>query len=330
MKKIFLRFVVCFALIVMIPFTNRAQQIWFSPGDDLNVKGVVSHPDFMQLFSANAAWPTGMTHIDVMQLRAPWFVRMPDSIVEPVVNFLKQHHIALAVPLGFVSSDSCGQGVEGIGTARGQRVYPREMKKRGIDLDYVVMDEPLFYGHDYNGNNACHYSIEQVAASVADNVRMIRSYYPNVQFVLVEPEQSLAGDVGELSRFLDLYQAKLHELPMAVRFDIAWGVADKYHREWHQDIPRFITMLKARGIGYSIIYNAGRVNGKIPDTDAGWIASAKANMTDWEETIHDKPAQMVIQTWSPNPVRIMPEYDPSTMTGYLKWFVNQHHLPVRN
>jgi hypothetical protein len=72
-------------------------------------------------------------------------------------------------------------------------------------------------------------------------------------------------------------------------------------------------MLKARGIGYSIIYDAGRVNGRVPTTDAGWIASAKANVADWQATIHENPAQVVIQTWSPNPILIVPESDPSTM-----------------
>jgi hypothetical protein len=300
---------------------SSAPQIWFSSGDDLEVKGVVAHPDFMHLFDPRPSWPAGTARVNVMQLRAPWFLRMPPETAQIALDFLKQHNMALAVPLGFVSSDTCGQDVEGIGSARGQNVYPREMKKRGIALDYVVMDEPLFYGHDYGGKNACKFSINEVAESVAKSVNMIRSYYPKVQFVLVEPEQSLAGGVGELSTFLDAYKANLNELPAAVRFDIAWGQEDKWHREWHRDIPQFIHMLKARGIGYSIIYDAGRVNGRVPTTDAGWIASAKANVADWQATIHEKPAQVVIQTWSPNPIRIVPESDPSTMTGYLKWFV---------
>lgn len=315
-------------IIALMSSVAQAQQIWFSSGDDLEVKGVVAHPDFMRLFDSPSPWPTGLSHVNVMQLRAPWFLRMPEPVVQQSTDFLKQHHMALAVPLGFVSSDTCGQGVEGIGTARQMAVYPREMKKRGIDLDYVVMDEPLYYGHDYGGKNACQFSIEEVAESVAKNVEMIRSYYPKVQFVLVEPEQSLTGSVKELSEFLDAYKSKLNELPVAVRFDIAWGQNDRWHREWHEDIPRFIQMLKARGIGYSIIYDAGRVNGRAPNTDAEWIASAKANVADWEATIHSKPAQVVIQTWTPNPVRIVPESDPSTMTGYLKWFIDRQHPPL--
>ena len=320
-------------VLVLVP-TVAAQdaqrsELWFSSGDDLEVKGVVAHPEFMRLFDSPSPWPTGLAHIDVMQLRAPWFLRKSPETGQKVVDFLKQHDIALAVPLGFVSSDTCGQGVEGIGTARQQNVYPREMKKHGIDLKYVVIDEPLFYGHDYNGKNACNLSIEQVVDSVVQNVAMVRSYYPRVQFVWVEPPQSLPGGVQEMVKFLDLYKTRLGEYPASVRFDIAWAKDDKWHTEWHTTVPGFIQILKMRGIGYGIIFDAGRVNGQPPKTDAEWIGSAMQNVADWMDTIREKPSQTIIQTWTPNPVRIVPESDPTTMAGYLKWFIEQQHFPSR-
>jgi hypothetical protein len=107
-----LLFVAVFSMLAMalLPLGASSQQVWFSSGDDLNVKGPVAHPDFMQLFAPDAPWPTGMARINVMQLRAPWFLRMPAPAVQQVTDFLKQHNIALAVPLGFVSSDTCGEG----------------------------------------------------------------------------------------------------------------------------------------------------------------------------------------------------------------------------
>jgi hypothetical protein len=102
------------------PMSAQAQQIWFSPGDDLEVKGVVAHPDFMRLFDSQSPWPTGLGRVN---------------------------------------------GIEGLGSARQHNVYPGEMKKRGIPLDYAVMDEPLYYGHDCGGKNACQFPVSQVAAS---------------------------------------------------------------------------------------------------------------------------------------------------------------------
>ena len=304
-------------------YASAAPQIWFSSGDDLNVQGVVAHPDFMRLFDSPSPWPTGLARINVMQLRPPWFLRVPPETDQKVVEFLKRHNISLAVPFGFVNSENCGQGIEGLGSAREHNVYPREMKKRGVPLDYAVMDEPLYYGHDYGGKNSCQFPVSKVAATVVDNVKMIRAYYPNIQFVWVEPPQGLAGGPPELAEVLDDYKTRLGEYPVSVRFDIAWGKVDKWTREWHADLPGFIRILKTRGIGYGIIYDAGHINGRLPKTNQEWISSAKANVADWKRTIADVPNQVIIQTWTPNPVRVTPESDPSSMTGYLKWFIEQ-------
>lgn len=107
-----------------------------------------------------------------------------------------------------------------------------------------------------------------------------------------------------MEEFLTLLKAEFGTYPDVVRFDLAWGRNDVRHIPWHQKMPRMVQMLKARGIGYSIIYDAGIVDNKIPNTDATWVASAKANVADWEATVHEKPAQVVLQSWSPNPRQI--------------------------
>ena len=211
------------AALALPPNSAQAQQIWFSPGDDLEVKGVVTHPDFMRLFDSKSPWPTGLGRVNVMQLRSPWFLRMPPDTDQKVVEFVKQHNV-----------------VKG-------------------------------------------------SATVVDNVKMIRAYYPNIQFVWVEPPQGLAGGPPELAEVLDEYKTRLGEYPVSVRFDIAWGRVDKWTREWHEDVPGFIRVLKTRGIGYGIIYDAGRINGRLPQTDQEWILSAKANVA--ERAVRHRPGR---------------------------------------
>ena len=206
--------------------------------------------------------------------------------------------------LGFVSSESCGQGIEGISSAKDIDAYPRLMKKAGFDIDWITMDEPLFFGHDYDGKNACKIPLPELARNVANSMRIARSYFPHVKFALTEPPQSLPGGVAEMEEFLTLLKAEFGTYPDVVHFDLAWGRNDVRHIPWHQEMPRMVQMLKARGIGYSIIYDAGIVDNKIPNTDATWVASAKANVADWEATVHEKPAQVVLQSWSPNPRQI--------------------------
>src|ERR1700683_53214 len=243
--------VTLFGLIVLtmlLPAAVAAPQLWFSPGDDLEVKGIVGHPDFPKLFEEPSAWPTGLSHVDVFQFRAPYLARKPEDSSR-YYAFLKAHHIAIAVAMTVLPAENCGQGIEGTLPRKNIADYPRRIKvNAGIDIDYVVMDEPLYYGHDYNGANACHFSIADVAQGVADSVEAIRSYHPRAKFILVEPEQVLSGGIAELLQFLDAYKAVVREYPSSVRLDVLWG------KDWRGQLPPFVAMLTARGIGFGVIY----------------------------------------------------------------------------
>jgi hypothetical protein len=120
-------------------------------------------------------------------------------------------------------------------------------------------------------------------------------------------KQGLPGGPAELAEFLDALKAAAHEYPLSVRFDVQW------RKDWRSQLPPFIAMLKARDIGYGVVYNAP---GGIKD-DRAWIASAKENGQAFASVIRAKPDHVMIQTWDSNPSRIVPETDPDTMTGYL-------------
>jgi hypothetical protein len=303
---------VVFILTIGQSSAARAQQVWFSPGDDLEVGGVITHPAFPKLFEEPSQWPTGLSHINVLQFRAPYITRKPTESAK-YYGYLKAHHIGIASAMSVMPSETCGEGVEGIMSHKGIDFYPRMIRGAGIDLDYVVMDEPLYFGHEYSGKKACRLPIAAVARGVAESVATIRSYHPNAKFILVEPEQGLAGGPAELAEFLDDYKAAVHEFPASVRFDVQW------RRNWRIEIAPFVSMLKGHNIGYGVVFNAP---GGIKD-DRAWIASAKENAQAFTDAIRARPDHIMIQTWDPNPTRIVPESDPATMTGYLKWFIER-------
>jgi hypothetical protein len=300
----------CLAFMAVAP-RAPAQELWFSPGDDLEVQGMIGHPDFFRLFEEPSTWPTGLAQTKVFQFRAPYLARKPKESANDFA-FLKRHHVAIAAAMTVLPAETCGQGIEGTLPRKNIADYPRRIRlDAGIDLDYVVMDEPLYYGHDYSGVNACSYSIPDVAKGVAESIDAIRHYHPHAQFILVEPVQVLANGASELADFLDRYKALVGQYPFAVRLDVLWG------RPWRIQLPPFIAMLRARGIPYGVIYNG---IGSSSD-DESWIASAKQNALEFRSFAPENPGHIVIQTWQRYPLRDVPEGDASTMTGYLKWFV---------
>ena len=298
-----------------LPLPAHAQSLWFAPGDGLNIRGVVAHPDFEQLFNDDAPWKTGYSHINVFQDGVNCFVRTPVEKLQPMLAFLKKHHIAIAISDQVLPRPEGSNGVEGMTSLRQIAVDMKKLKERGVDLEYVVMDEPLYFGHDYDGPNSSQFSIHDVAEGVAKSVRLIRSYYPDVKFVLVEPLQGLKGGAFELSRFLDLYQFMLHELPVAVRADLQW------QNDWQQKLPPLIEAIKKHSIGYSVIFN-GR---GIDKDDASWVSCAKSNVIAYKKAFNTPLHHVVLQTWNPNPHFILPESDGNTMSGFLKWYVSRYH-----
>jgi len=51
----------------------------------------------------------------------------------------------------------------------------------------VTMDEPLFYGRYYDGHDACHSPIENVAERAAAIMREYRNAFPNIVIGDAEP-----------------------------------------------------------------------------------------------------------------------------------------------
>jgi hypothetical protein len=111
------------------------------------------------------------------QFRAPYIARKPVESAK-YFGYLKAHGIAVAAVMALMPAETCGQGVEGIISHKGIDFYPRAIKNAGVQLDYVVMDEPLYFGHDYAGKDACKLPIADVAKGVAESVATIRSYHP--------------------------------------------------------------------------------------------------------------------------------------------------------
>ena len=64
------------------------QELWFSPGDDLEFRGIVTHPDFPKLFEEPSRWPIGLSHINVFQFRQAYITRKPAESAK-YYNYLK-------------------------------------------------------------------------------------------------------------------------------------------------------------------------------------------------------------------------------------------------
>jgi len=109
----------------------------------------------MSLFADKAPWEEAAQHVQVFNLYGGWVAHFPwepaeatDEELKAIISDLNRRGIAIgfeASPL--VSTDECGQGIEGFfGPEEGLRIVKR-LKQFGATVSYVSLDEPFAFGH---------------------------------------------------------------------------------------------------------------------------------------------------------------------------------------
>ena len=200
--------------------------------------------------------------------------------------------------------------------------YAQRLKELGADPQFFAMDEPLYHGHVFEeGERGCHAAIKDLAQDVASKLKEVRIVFPAARFGDVEPltfsprDPWFTGDVWlrDLSEWFDAYEAAAGDKLAFLRLDLWWNMP------WQQHMPALTELLARKGITLQVYYNASG-NAK---TDESWTNSAVSHFKAFESGTWPKPAAAVFGSWTPNPTRVLPESDPTTLTGlvnqYIRW-----------
>jgi hypothetical protein len=297
-------------------------QIWLAGVDPLSRRVRDWQPgDFMDLFGPNALWSTAAAKINVFQVSTQFVLRSEDLELTRTIDWLKRRHIALAMAgLMLSGHDECGRGVEGYSMPNSVQRALTRIKKFGGELSYLVMDEPLHFGHVFAGANACEDSLAELAQEVSRKISDARSIFPNILIGDVEPvggESDLWAD--DLLRWFNIFQQYVGTRPAFFRADIGWR-----RPNWQAQLMAVHSVMGAAHIKFGIIYNSNTLAGS-----RAWTEEAEAHFRLIESVLHIVPDQAVIQTWTRLPELFIPETDPATLTGlvdvYLRWCEHGHH-----
>ena len=301
---------------------------WFTALDPYGTYGSArpGAPDFMQLFeetpwsSESAPWQRSLKRIGVLKLYTQFILQGPEASLRKIFDFLKRHHIALAVEIGAVLTRSdCGFGIEGTVDLATVNQMASRIESLGGELAFVAMDEPMFFEH-YNTSLgtapavSCQFSIPDLARNVAQTYDAVRKYFPGVMMGDVEPFFQIpsANFALEFAQFADAYKLATGQALAFVHDDSALESAESQKR-----IPALQGVLSLRGIPYGLIRNG---NGLKSTSDAAWVTSALLRIATYNSLRLPQPAQNVFQTWDPYPTHVLPETSPTTMTFLVKTF----------
>ena len=307
--------VLTLGLLVTAPPCARAAEVWFAATEPVwrAVRGWPPN-DWMALFQPNAPWQRAAAQVQVFELSKRAVLETNDSDLATVLNSLRQHHIRIAVqatPL--LASQICGLGIEGHGPANDMVQVARRLKRFGADLAYLTMDEPLWFGHFYNGTGrqrSCHSSIVSIAQQAASKMKAVRQIYPGVVIGDDEPigvPDAIASEWPEdIRAWLGAYRDAMGEPMGFLRADVVWQ-----RKTWLDVLRRVIAVVRGGSVTFGIIYN-----GTPADTsDADWINDAQSHFEMIEGTLHIRPGQVMLQSWMDRPRAMLPETRADTMTN---------------
>jgi hypothetical protein len=270
--------------------------------------------DFMQMFDQSAPWTKAASKVNVFLVTKKFAVEAPEEEVKKLIDNLQARHIALAlqgVPL--VSSDACGKSIESYGPPHSMPAAAARLKKLGGEVQYIALDEPLYFGHEFEGNanlHACHSPVDKLAEQTAATMAEVRKVFPDVKVGDVEPFPVHHPDartwIANLTEWWDAYR-KYNGAPFAFfQADLVRTTPD-----WRNQFEAAVAVVRRDGIPLGVIYDGQPTDG----SDEAWTANARSLCRTVESQMKVIPDLVVFQTWTDRPRKMLPETADGSLTS---------------
>ena len=146
---------------------------WFAPLPWQLPPAYNGSDDYMELFDPEAQWNEAAAGLQVFKLYGGWVATESNADQRhQAIAEIRRRGLGLAVEFGPLVPDvTCGQYIEGFAGDQSIDILIR-IKAAGGSLDFITFDEPFYYAHFYDGEQACQWTTEDIAAKV-DSLSLI-------------------------------------------------------------------------------------------------------------------------------------------------------------
>lgn len=305
------------------PALTEAPLIWFAPLPPLPIvegRRYTGSEDFMRLFKPDAPWQEAASHIHVLKLYGEWVGYTSDAQLKQAVQDAHQRGFALAMEFGPLDAEDCGEGIEGFSGVSYAVNTAKRIKAAGGTLHLLAMDEPYYFGHFYDGPNACHWSAEKIAGEIDQFVRSMRMVFPEILIGDTEPLTDPAG-AKAYSDWMEIFrQVNGYDLAF-LHMDIDWSRSN-----WAEEVIQIEEHGDQFDLPVGIIYNGNSFD--VSDED--WLSAAGERVKKLELDHHANPDHVLFQSWHDKPDRVLPETEDFTFTNFINdYFADRSSLGYR-
>ncbi len=301
--------------IVLAQASNASSnQIWFIPQDpvyrsrrgfpDQNYADILRHPE---------QWKTGLNAINVFGIERQMVEFGNDDLLRQVGEFARKYNksIDIELPMNTYGANGCGLHpyIESYANKGDVRKFLLRLKKDGVVVNYITMDEIVWFGHFFQGRiTACKDPLDVIVKHVAENVRDALEIFPEAKIGENEPFTGTRGEwATALAEWFEVYHRELGFYPKYLHADMLWNSPLAM-----QQMQYVEQVARSKGIRFGVIYDGDAV-----DRDPASFANkavARAKMIEAETS--SKP-DAVIMSWMFEPETLLPESSCSSQSGIL-------------
>src|SRR5690242_8854167 len=198
--------------LLLAPYRIEAAELWLAGVDPIGRRVLYqdADADYVKLFQSNISWPRASNRVQVFKTSTRFLAEASDQQIKNMIDGLKRLNISLAFEAPMLTGSSgCGTRVEGYGPVDQIELLGARIQHLGGELSYVAMDEPLWFGHNYDGANGCRTSIADIAQDVAAKVVAIRRSFPAVRVGDIEPvgQKEPSEWLDQVAEWMSAYRA---------------------------------------------------------------------------------------------------------------------------
>jgi hypothetical protein len=291
---------VCVCATGQIPSAaSTTPQIWFGMPSISTPNGLASWNRIF--FEPGKPWPQTLNDVQVIHMDADSLNTLSLSQLTTIGQVLKQHNLKFSLGVlaqNWVGEPKCGDHVEGYSDWPANAKLADKLLQAGIQVSYIGMDEPLYYGYYYSGENACHSSITNIAQRVATNIKQYKAKFSNFSVLDSEPFPGISTQPNwqqTYQSWMSEFQRQVGQPISGVIIDIGWG-----DNRWRNNLPSVVNFIRGQKIQVSIIYNA---HGNAGANNNQWVQKAAENITLITRDMAIRPDIAFFTSWVKYPER---------------------------
>lgn len=310
-------------IIEIPPTLDEVPMIWFAPLPPLPVvqgRPFTGSDDYMKLFEPDAPWEMAAGRVHVLKLYGEWVGYASDSQLKQVVQNAQARGFALGMEYGPLDPEGCGEGIEGFSGVSYAVSAAKRIKSAGGTLHFLAMDEPYYYGHFYDGPNACHWSAEKIAQEIDEFSQAMKGVFPDI---LIGDTEALAGNASaeNFKEWLEVFRTVNGYDLAFLHMDVDWS-----RPSWSDEVIAIEEHGDQFSVPVGIIYGG---NGFDP-SDEEWLSAAGERVKKLEIEKGVTLDHILFQSWNDKPDHTLPETTEFTFTNFINdYFEDKSGLGYR-